>query len=85
MVTGKDGNPLNEVELICDSLMNNDGLRGNNVITLIPDQSVVKMSRKHPVDPVSRLLFNRARAVSESLVHLKEVRSQADDGTKVPR
>jgi hypothetical protein len=26
MVTGKDSNPLNEVELICDSLMNNDGL-----------------------------------------------------------
>lgn len=41
--------------------MNNDGvLRGNNVIKLIPDQSVVKMSRKHPMDPVSRLLFNRA-------------------------
>jgi hypothetical protein len=25
MVTGKDGNPLNEVELMSDSLMNNDG------------------------------------------------------------
>jgi hypothetical protein len=44
VVTGKDGNPLNEVELISDSLMNNDGvLRGNNVITLVPDQSVVKL------------------------------------------
>jgi hypothetical protein len=44
VVTGKDGNPLNEVELISDSLMNNDGvLRGNNVIQLIPDQSVVKL------------------------------------------
>jgi hypothetical protein len=44
VVTGKDGNPLNEVELISDSLMNNDGvLRGNNVIKLVPDQSVVKL------------------------------------------
>jgi hypothetical protein len=45
MVTGKDGNPLNEVELMSDSLMNNDGvLRGNNVIKLIPDQSVLKLN-----------------------------------------
>jgi len=37
MVTGKDGNPLNEVESICDSLMNNDGiLRGNNVVKYSP-------------------------------------------------
>lgn len=44
VVTGKDGNPLNEVELISDSLMNNDGvLRGNNVIKLVPDRSVVKL------------------------------------------
>jgi hypothetical protein len=43
-VTGKDGNPLNELELICDSLMNNDGvLRGNNVIKYVADQSVVKL------------------------------------------
>ena len=42
MVTGKDGNPLNEVELMCDSLMNNDGvLRGNNVIKLDPTTSVL--------------------------------------------
>jgi hypothetical protein len=45
MVTGKDGNPLNEVELMSDSLMNNDGiLRGNNAIKLIPDQSVLKLN-----------------------------------------
>jgi hypothetical protein len=43
-VTGKDGNALNEVELMSDSLMDNDGvLRGNNVIKLIPDQSVLKI------------------------------------------
>jgi hypothetical protein len=44
IVTGKDGNPLNEVEMICDSLMNNNGIfRGNNVIKYIPEQTVVKL------------------------------------------
>jgi hypothetical protein len=41
-VTGKDGNPLNEVELLTESLMNNDGvLRGNKVIKLVPEASVL--------------------------------------------
>ena len=41
-VTGKDGNPLNEVELLADSLMNNGGeLRGKNVIKYVPGESVV--------------------------------------------
>jgi hypothetical protein len=45
MVMGKDGNPLNEVELMSDALMNNDGvLRGNQVIKLIPDQPVLKLN-----------------------------------------
>jgi hypothetical protein len=40
-VTGKDGNPLNEVELLSESLMNNDGvLRGNNVVKSVPERSV---------------------------------------------
>src|SRR5581483_2656829 len=39
--TGKDGNPLNEVELVVESLMNNDGIfRGNNVIKYMPTESV---------------------------------------------
>ena len=43
MVSGKDRNPLHEVEMICDSLMSNNGiLRGSNVIKYIPDQSIVK-------------------------------------------
>jgi hypothetical protein len=43
-VTGKDGNPLNEVELLADSLMNNGGeLRGNNVIKYKPEESILKL------------------------------------------
>ncbi len=44
VVTGKHGNPLNEVELLVESLINNDGvLRGNKVITLIAGESVLKL------------------------------------------
>jgi hypothetical protein len=43
-VTGKDGNALNEVELIVESLMNNDGvLQGNNVLKYEPEQSVTQL------------------------------------------
>jgi len=45
MVTGKDGNPLNEVELLTESLMNNDGvLSGNKVVKLVPEQSVTELN-----------------------------------------
>ena len=44
MVTGKDGTPLNELELIADSLMNNDSvLRGNTVIKYEPGNSVLEL------------------------------------------
>jgi len=49
-VTGKDGNPLNEVELLAESLMNNNGvLAVSNVIKLIPDQSVLKLQFGDPI------------------------------------
>jgi hypothetical protein len=42
MARGKNGNPLNEVELISESLMNSGGvLRGNKVVKYVPDRSVV--------------------------------------------
>ncbi len=47
---GKDGNPLNEVRIICDSLMNNNGvLRGDKQIKLTPERSVVGL---HVGDPI---------------------------------
>jgi hypothetical protein len=49
-VTGKDGNPLNEVELLSDSLMNNGGeLRGNNVVKYMPEASVLKLDVGEPI------------------------------------
>ncbi len=50
VVTGKDTNPLNEVDMICDSLMNHDGvLRGNSVIKRTPDRSVLKLRIGDPI------------------------------------
>jgi hypothetical protein len=44
-VSGKDGNPLNEVELMAESLMNDGGvMQGSNVIKLKPDETVLKLS-----------------------------------------
>src|SRR5881275_892958 len=41
-VTGKAGTPLNETELLVESLMNNGGvLRGNNVVKYAPEESVL--------------------------------------------
>jgi hypothetical protein len=50
-VTGKDGNPLNEVEMICDSLISNDGVMlASDVINLIPDQSIVQLQVGDPIE-----------------------------------
>lgn len=49
-VTGKDLNPLNEVELLAESLMNNDGiLRAGTVIKFTPDRSVLKLNIGDPI------------------------------------
>ena len=58
--SGKDGNPLNEVELLTESLMGNDGVfRGNNVIKYVPEKSVVGLN---PGD--------RIRLTAEQFEHL---------------
>lgn len=47
---GKDGNPLNEVRVICDSLITNDGvMRSDTQIKLSPDRSVVALSVGDPI------------------------------------
>ena len=41
---GKDGNPLNEVRIVCDSLITNKGkLRADKQIKLAPERSVLKL------------------------------------------
>jgi len=45
MVTGKDGTPLNELEMLVASLMDNDGvLEVNNVIKYKPDSAVLGLA-----------------------------------------
>lgn len=42
-VEGKDGNPLNEVRLLCDSMMNNHNIMGTDkTIKFDPAQSILK-------------------------------------------
>lgn len=50
-VSGKDGNPLNELELVTDSLMTNDGVfEGNKVIKHSQQASVLGLA---PGDPIT--------------------------------
>lgn len=42
MPTGKDGNPLNEVRILCNSIMNNNGIMSKDkTIRLNPEKSVL--------------------------------------------
>ncbi len=42
MMEGKDGNPLNEVRILCNSMMNNDGvMAADKTIKLDPAKSVL--------------------------------------------
>ena len=49
-VTGKDGNPLNEVEMITEALLNNNGVfAASKVIKLVPEKSVAKLAFGAPI------------------------------------
>jgi len=56
VVTGKDSNALNEVELMAESLMDNGGvLRANKVIRLKPGETVLK------IEPGDRIALSAAQ------------------------
>lgn len=45
VVAGQDGNPLNEVQLLADSLQHNSGvLRGSDAVDLVADESVLGLA-----------------------------------------
>jgi hypothetical protein len=49
-VSGKDGNPVNEVEMLSESLMNHDGiLTASTVIKLVPEDSVTQVKFGDPI------------------------------------
>src|SRR5690349_9444333 len=50
VVTGKETNALNELELLTDSLLGNDGaLRTGNVVRYVPEASVLKLRAGDPI------------------------------------
>jgi hypothetical protein len=71
MGTGKDCNPLNEVELLVDSLTNSDGvLRGNNVIKYSADEAVLHL------DTGDRIELNAAQFEELADAFLDEIRAR---------
>src|SRR4051794_40272899 len=71
VVTGKDGNALNELELMTESLMNNDAvMRTNNVIKLKPGETVLK------IEPGERIALSAAQFERLSEAVLREIRAK---------
>jgi hypothetical protein len=71
VTTGKDGTPLNELELMTESLMNNDGvLRGNKVIKLVPAETVLQ------IEPGERIALGAAQFERLSDAVLAEIRAK---------
>ena len=67
MVTGKDTNALNEVELLCDSIMNTNGFfAGNKVIKYVPEQSVLGLEVGNPIR-LTEPLFEPSPAFSTEI------------------
>ena len=70
-VSGKDGNPLNEVELMTESLLDHDGvLTANKVIKLKPDESVLG------IPPGERIRLTAADFERLAEAFLAEVRAK---------
>jgi hypothetical protein len=78
VVTGKDGNPLNEVELLAESLMDHDRvLAGNSVIKFVPDQSVLKLTIGDRIELTSSQFERLAKAFFAE-IESKFVRTRAE-------
>jgi hypothetical protein len=68
-VTGKDTNPISELELICDSLMLNDGtFRTGTVVKYVPGQAVVGLA---PGDRIALTADEFERLSAAFLDHLE--------------
>jgi len=64
VVTGKDGNPLNELELLTASLMDHDGvLQGSSVIDFKPGESVLGLELGDAIEPSAADFQRLAAAV----------------------
>lgn len=69
--TGKDCNPLNEVELLVESLINNDGVfRGNNVIKYKAEEAVLQL------DTGERIELDAARFEALANAYFDEIRAR---------
>jgi hypothetical protein len=65
---GKDGNPLNEVELLVESLLNNGGkFRTNKVIKYKPREAVLKLEEGQPIKVDAAQFERLAKAFFEDL------------------
>jgi hypothetical protein len=70
VVTGKDGNPLNEVELLVESLLNNGGvLRTGTVVKYVPEQTVLGLQ---PGDRIAPSVEDFARLADAFLTELEK-------------
>lgn len=68
MVTGKDGTPLNELEMLADALINNKGkLRRSTVIRYVPEESILKLKIGAYVSMTLAQLEQFAEAVFDEL------------------
>lgn len=62
IITGEDGHPLNELEMLADSLMNHDGLlTTSTVIRYLPAESALKLQIGE-ADHAVRQAFERLSA-----------------------
>ncbi len=71
VVTGKDGNALNELELLAASVMDHDAvMHANKVVKYKPEESVVKLA------PGDRIALSAAEFERLSSAFLAEVRAK---------